>query len=141
MSTTSSSPDVSSKRWLMLFASAAVVTIVVLAYSFLNALAPSQEVVEPQPKKVREPYTSSQPVWDHAQQNRSTEYPNNIPPTPPGERPATTIWVTPTNWMGMVHMQSEYLRKLAAESKDPNDINRLTPEQIDEMEKKGLLIQ
>ena len=125
----------------MMFASAAVVTIVVLAYSFLSVLAPPREVVEPQLKKVREPYTSSQPVWDHAQQNRLTGYPDNIPPTPPGERPAAAVWVTPTNWTEMVHMQSEYLRKLAAESRDSNDVNRLTPEQIDEMEQKSLLIQ
>ena len=143
MSAFLSSLDASSKRLLAAFVLAAVVTIGVLMHSFLSAITPPKEIVNPQPFPVTavETRASSQPAWDSAQQNRSTEYPQNIPPTPPSERRATATWVTPTNWQEMVHMQAEYLRKQSAESQDPGGIGKLTPEQIDEMEKNGLLAE
>ena len=143
VSATLSSFDASSKRWLMVFAMAAVVTIVVLARSFFSTLAPPQEAVNKlqQSPPVRTVHASSQPVWDTGQQNRSTGYPDNISLTPLGERHTTTAWVTPTNWEGIVHTQAEYLRKKTAESKDPSDVKRMTLERIDKMEKEGLLVQ
>jgi hypothetical protein len=143
VSATSSSLDASSKWWLMVFAVAAVVTIVVLARSFFSALAPPQEVVNKlqQSPPVRTVHAISQPVWDAGQQSRSTGYSDNIPPSPPSERKAGAAWVTPTNWAGIVHTQAEYLRKQAEESKDPSDVKRMALERIDEMEKRGVLVQ
>ena len=143
MSAFLSSLDASSKRWLIVFALAAVVTIGVLAHSFLSALAPPKEVVKPQPFPVTvgRTYTSSQPAWDSAQQNRSTGYPNNIPPAPSSGHNPPAALATPTNWVKVVHMQAEDLRKKVVESKDPDDVKQRTLERIDEMEKNGLLIQ
>ena len=125
----------------MAFALAAVVTIGVLAHSFLSAFAPPKEVVKSHPHVTVKAHTSSQQTWNAAQQTRSTGYPNKIAPTPPVERRATTALATPTNWVKTVHMQAEDLRKKAAESGDSDDAKRRTLEQIDEMEKNGLLIQ
>ena len=126
----------------MVFAVAAVVTIGVLAHSFLSDLAPpKEEVVKLQPTVTAQTHTSSRQTWDAAQQNRSTGYPNKIAPTPAVERRATNALATPTNWVKTVHMQAEDLRKKAAESGDSDDAKRRTLEQIDEMEKNGLLIQ
>jgi hypothetical protein len=139
-----SSLDASSKRWLTAFAVAAVVTIGVLAHSFLSALAPPKEVADkPQQSplvRVGKTYTSSQPTWNSAQQNRSTEYPNNIPPTPPSERYATTP-VTPTNWGDVVHVQAEYLRELVRRNGNRDGSNAVTEADIAEWEKNGMLIQ
>jgi|GEM_PF-2350985 len=141
-----SSLDASSKRWLTVFVLAVVVTIGVLAHSFFSALAPPKEIAaqpiqSPPVRAVGTRTSSQQPAWDNVQRTALTRRPNNTPPTSPAERHATNAWVTPTNWDGMVHMQSEYLRKMSAASEDPGGVNRLTPDQIDEMEKNGLLIQ
>ena len=121
---------------------AAVVTIGVLAHSFLSAMAPPKEVVKSQPPvtavKTR---ASTQPTWNSVQQNRSTGYSSYIPPTPSiGSKPTVSL-ATPTNWVKIVHMQTDDLRKKLAESNDPEDVKQRTLERIDEMEKKGLLIQ
>ena len=143
MSATSSSLDASSKRWLIAFALAAVVTIVVLAHSFFSALVPPKKVVsKPQqssPAMAVDTSASGQSAWESAWQNRSTGYTPNIPPTPPSECHTTNTWVAPPNWEGMVHMQAEYLRKKNAESKAPSDVKQMTLERIDEMEKNGLM--
>ena len=40
-----------------------------------------------------------------------------------------------------VHLQAEYLRKLIADGKVPKGLGNLTKERVDEMEKKGILIE
>ena len=127
---------------LAAFALATVVTIGVLAHSFLSAFAPPKEIVKSQPPlTVVKTRASTQVMWDSAQQNRSTRYPNYIPPTSPGERRAPTAGVALADWGGMVHMQSEDLRKKVAASDEPAAAKQRTLERIDEMVQKGLLIQ
>ena len=142
VSTTSTSLDASSKRLVVAFAVAVVVTIGVIAHSFLSVLAPPKEAVESQPpvtaSKTR---VSSQPTWSSPPQNGSTVDPNNMFPTPSSNRNQTAAAVPPTNWGGMVRMQAEDLRKKVANSGEPEDAKRRSLKQIDEMEQKGLIIQ
>jgi hypothetical protein len=137
--------DASSKRWLVLFALATISTVGVLVHSFFSAVAPPNGFVgRPQRSpsvRAVETRASSLPARNSEQQNRSTGYPNKVVTTAPNERPAPPVWVKPSNWAEMVHTEAEYLRKRSAESQDPGGIDRLTPERIDEMEKKGVIIE
>jgi hypothetical protein len=135
-----SSLDASSKRWLAAFALLVVVTNGLLAYSFFSGLTPPKEVVQ-SPVTTVKTRASSQPTWNSAEQNRSTGYPNYIPPTPSiGNKPTVPL-ATSNNWVKVVHMQADDLRKKVAESGDSTEAKQRTLDQIDEMEQKGLLIQ
>ena len=115
-------------------------------HSFLNVLSPPEKtVVAQQPvAEVREPvHVRSEPVWNSPPQLGATEE-TPAPPvrvSPFAAQDAARVSNDPIAARNRVHLQAEYLRKLIADGKVPKALGNLTKEQVDEMEKKGILIE
>jgi hypothetical protein len=139
--------DDGSKRWLKVLAVAAAASVIFLTYSFVRALSPAQpSVVAPQkptPAPTEEAVTRTEPDWNGAaaaQVAEGTQAPVSRP-DPFAAQNAAAAKNDPVVFRKAVHQQAEYLRKLIAEGKLPGGYGNLTKEQVDEMEKKGLLIE
>lgn len=67
---------------------------------------------------------------------------NGSAPSLASSDPATKSYTPPIteDVRELVRAQAQYLRELSARNTDPDGINKLTPEEIDEMEKKGILV-
>ncbi len=136
--------DTGSKRWLTILAVAAAASIVVVAYSFVQTLAPPEpSVVAPQkptPAPTGEAVTSSEPDW-------------NAAPVGPGSQAAATrvdpfaaqyaaaAAHDPVVHQREVHRQADYLRNLISQGKLPEGFGNLTKAQVDQMEQRGVTIQ
>ena len=145
MSAISWSLDTPAKRWLALLAVAFVVSVGVLMHSFFAVLSPPEQTVVAQkpPTEVPEPvHVRTEPVWNHPQQLVATEE-TPAPPvrvSPFAAQDAARVSNDPIAAQNRVHLQAEYLRKLIAAGRLPKGLGNLTKEQVDEMEKKGILI-
>jgi hypothetical protein len=146
MSAVSSSIDATTKRWLVVLAAAILASIAILTHSFIRVLAPPpEESVTTQPPvadAAREVRTSRQEEWSRPQQFRAFE-----------EQPATANHFSSNNSdpaqrkkdkaarQEMAHIQAENLRSMAKQNNLPKAFGHLTVEQINEMEKKGIIIE
>jgi hypothetical protein len=139
------STDDGSKRWLLVLAVMAAASVIFLVYSFIKAQSPpEQSVVAPQkPAPAEEAVTRSEPDWNGAAAGQVAEG-SQAPasrPDPFAAQNAAAAKNDPVVFQKAVHQQAEYLRKLISEGKLPGGYGNLTKEQVDEMEKKGLLIE
>ena len=146
MSAISWSLDTAAKRWLALLALVFVVSVGVLVHSFLDALSPQEQkadVAQPRASVVLEPvHVRTEPAWNSPQPVETVKQ------SPVGERvspfdtqPATVRRkADPVVHQQMVHQQADYLRNLIAAGRLPKGLGNLTKEKVDEMEKKGDLI-
>ena len=146
MSTISWSLDTPAKRWLALLAVAFVVSVGVLVHSYFDTLFPPEQTVVAQqrPAEVPEPvHVRSEPVWNSPPPIGTTEE-TPAPPvrvSPFAAQDAARVSNDPIAAQNRVHLQAEYLRKLIADGKVPKGLGNLTKEKVDEMEKKGILIE
>jgi hypothetical protein len=147
MSAISSSVDAGSKRWLVVLGVAVLVSIVILAHSFLNALFPSKEetVAVSVPVRTEQAVTRSEPDWNSARVGAG-QVPQAIATKPDpfaakyaAEAKAATAH-DPVAHQQAVHQQAEYFRALISQGKLPECYGKLTKEQVDQMEKKGVMI-
>jgi hypothetical protein len=146
MSAIPSALDTASKRWLAVLAVVFLASVALLARSFLNASFSPEEktiTIEPRASGRTEPVsTRSEPAWDRLQ-----AVPEAEPNQPDGRASpfaalsAAKARDNPALIQERVHQQAEYLRKLIADGKLPESLGPLTKEQVDEMEKKGILIE
>ena len=126
MSPSTPSLDLSSKGWLAAFAVALLVSVTVIVHMLAKALAPAPEQPTPvlhatQPK----PMTVSAPV----------SWPEPAVPSTDGLSEAQRK----TNLQKEVHEQANYLRQLSKQY--PKTASLPKPEEIDQMEKEGRLVQ
>ncbi len=146
MSTTVSSVDATSKRWLVALAVAFLAAVAVLIYSFISAFsapeksdAKTQPAVTDKPGEVR---IVHQPEWSRPQAFHAVEEPPaTTSPLPSADSDATKPKQDEAAREQMVHQQAEYLRSLVKQNKLPKAYGHLTVEKVDEMEKKGIVIQ
>jgi hypothetical protein len=140
--------DTASKCWLGVLALAFLVSVAILAHSFLKALAPPEEnsatAHQAAPGGTGEVHAKSESGWSHIEPVRAVE---NRPVTT-GADPFSSIINRAANRQQdaaaakeAVHRQAEYLRTLVKQNRLPGGLGNLTLEQIDEMEKKGILIE
>lgn len=137
--------DATSKRWLTVLALAIVASVAILAHSFLKALSPLDEksvkTQQPATDEAKEVRTDSPEAWNHSQQFQTVQ-----------EQPATTSFPSRDSGtearkkseaarQAMVHHQAEYLRSMVKQNTLPGGYGHLTLEQIDEMEKNGIVIE
>jgi len=147
MSTIPWSLDTPAKRWLALLAVAFVVSVGVLVHSFFDTLFPQErkaEVAQPRASEVPEPvHVRTEPVWNSPPRMGAIEE-TPAPPvrvSPFAAQDAARVSNDPIAAQNRVHLQAEYLRKLIADGKVPKGLGNLTKEKVDEMEKKGILIE
>jgi hypothetical protein len=138
------SMDASSKRWLIVLGAAVLVSIIILTHSFINALFSSKEETVAVSVRSEEAVARTEPDWNstqagHVPQTMTTR------PDPFAAKYAAEAKAAAANdpvvHQQAVHQQAEHLRNLISQGKLPQGLGNLTKEQVDEMEKKGLLIE
>ncbi|MGD0016358.1 MAG: hypothetical protein ABSC38_02415 [Verrucomicrobiia bacterium] len=132
MSATKVPLDSSSKWSLAALAAAIVISVVIIVRSFIEPVSPLRKVddsVRPTPAQ-RPP--AVEPVLYPAQQAPTAPVFSQSAETPDAAQQKVIH-------MESVHKQAEYFRQLVA--KHSKTASLPTPEQIDEMEKNGLLAQ
>ena len=142
MSAISSSVDAGSKRWLVVLGVAVLVSIVILAHSFLNALFPSKEetVAVSVPVRTEQAVTRSEPDWNSARVGAG-QVPQAIATKPdPFAAKYAAEAKAATAHDPVAHQQAEYFRALISQGKLPECYGKLTKEQVDQMEKNGVMI-
>jgi len=148
MDTPSRPLDTASKCWLTVLAGAFLASVAILAHAFLRTMAPPEQNSATTQKdasgRTGEVHASSEPAWTYPQPGRAIE---NRPVTT-GADPFSSIINRVANRQQdaavakeMVHGQAEYLRTLVKQNRLPAGLGNLTLEQIDEMEKKGIVIE
>ncbi len=146
---TSSSMDIRSMRWLIVLGAATLVSIVLLARSFVSTLFPSKEVTVAvsAPARTEATVTRTEPDWHSAQavQTGPVSLTPASRPDPFAAKYAAEAKAAaahdPVAHEQAVHQQAEYLRNLISQGKPTPGLGNLTMEQVNEMEQKGLLIQ
>jgi len=137
------SMDTSSKRWLTILAVTAAASVIFVAYSFVKALSPPEPSVaapqKPTPAPTEEAVTRSEPDWNAAQvvpgsQAAATRV------DPFATQYAAAAKNDPVAAQQAVHREAEYFRTLISQGKLPECYGKLTKEQVDQMEKKGVMI-
>ena len=151
MSLSTWSLDTDSKRWLAVLAAACLVSVAMLAHSFMKALSPAEEnsaaVQKPATAATNEARTRSEPAWTSPQQIAATENHEEAIRVSPfdGKNKLLTkkdeVAAQQAAQQAEVHREADYLRKLIAAGKLPVGYGHLTKEQVDEMEKNGETIQ
>jgi type IV secretory pathway VirB10-like protein len=135
--------DASSKRWLTVLALAIVASVGILAYSFLKAVAPlekkSMETQQPATDHAQEVRTGDQEALNHPQPFQAAQEQPTVTSFPPSV--AEMRKTKEAARMAMVHRQAEDLRSMVKQNKLPAGYGHLTLEQIDEMEKNGIVIE
>lgn len=140
------SMDASSKRWLAALGAVVLVSISILTRSFFSALFPSNQepVAAPARTPAREAVTRTEPAWNTTTPSRSTENPQEatpkVSPFAAQDAAAAAAKAHELSAQEAVHRQAEYLRNLISQGKLPEGFGKLTKEQVDEMEKKGITI-
>lgn len=145
MSPASSSLDATSKRLLAALALAILISVVILTRSFFNALSPSEdksiETQQSTPNPAKKVTAVAQPEWTTSQPShpgdgqgadRGSPFKNSDFPTPKNDAAVRKE---------MVHNHAEDLRAMVKQNKLPKSFGHLTMEQIDEMEKNGIVIE
>ncbi len=135
--------DTSSKRWLTILAVTVAASVIFVAYSFVKALSPPEPAVvapqKPTPAPTEEAVTRSEPDWNAAQvvpgsQAAATHV------DPFAAQYAAAAKNDPVAAQQAVHREAEYFRTLISQGKLPECYGKLTKEQVDQMEKKGVMI-
>ena len=140
--------DADSKRWLVFLAITAVASAIFMTYAFVKTLsAPQQSVAatqNPTPASTQEEAATREPDWNAAQGERQGSLAATTRPDPFAAQEAAAAKAAarndPVAAQQAVHRQAEYFRTLISEGKLPECYGKLTKEQVDEMEKKGLMI-
>jgi hypothetical protein len=145
MSALPQSLDTAFKRWFAVLAVVFLASLGILTRSFINASLPPAEnaiTVEPRaPRTTEQVTTRNEPAWDNLQAVHEVE------PTHPDGRvspfaalDAAEARDDPAKMQERVHQQAEYLRNLIVKGQLPRGLGHLTKERVDEMEKKGIMI-
>jgi hypothetical protein len=152
MSLSTWSLETDSKRWLAVLAATCLVSMVMLAHSFMNALSPADEtgvtVQKPATAATDAARTRSEPTWGSPEQSpqqitvieNHEAAANRVSPFE-GKNKLLTKRDEMLAQQAEVHRQADYLRQLIAAGKLPAGYGKLTKGQVDEMEKNGETIQ
>jgi hypothetical protein len=138
--------DTSSKRWLTILAVTAAASVIFVAYSVVKALSPPEpSVVAPQkptPAPIEEAVTRSEPDWNSAAAGHVAEDSQAAATRadPFAAQYAAAAKNDPVAAQQAVHREAEYFRTLISQGKLPECYGKLTKEQVDQMEKKGVMI-
>jgi len=137
------SMDASSKRWLIVLGAAVLVSIIILTHSFINALFSSKEETVAVSVRSEEAVARTEPDWNstqagHVPQTMTTR-PDPFAAKYAAEAKAATAH-DPVAHQQAVHQQAEYFRALISQGKLPECYGKLTKEQVDQMEKNGVMI-
>ncbi|HTS19421.1 MAG TPA: hypothetical protein VMP11_17725 [Verrucomicrobiae bacterium] len=149
MSRIASLLDTDSKRWLAVLAAAVAVSIVFITYSFLKTLSPAEPTVvasqKPAPPPADTPVTRAEPDWNATPASTPLVESAATRPDPFAAQYAAEARDAaahdPVAHAKAVQHQAGYLRDLISQGKLPQGFGKLTKEQVDDMEKKGVLIE
>jgi hypothetical protein len=140
--------DADSKRWLAFLAVVAATSVIFMAYAFVKTLSPPEQSVTapqiPTPAPTGELSARSEPDWNAAQARQGAQAaPTREDPFAAQAAAAARAAAAndPVARQQDVHRQAEYLRNLISQGKLPECFGKLTKEQVDEMEQKGITIQ
>jgi hypothetical protein len=143
MSTMTRTPETTSKWWLIGLAAAVLVSLAVLAHSFLSTFSPTEEHIEkvqrPASEATRSVVTRTEPAWDGAQSAGGIAE-NQLAPakrTSPFEAEENTEQQA----RAALQTQAKYFQKVMVNGKLPASLGSLTKEQVDDLQKKGLIIE
>jgi hypothetical protein len=137
------STDDGSKRWLKVLVVTVAASVIFLLYSFVKTLSPPEpSVVAPQkptPASTAEAVTRSDPNWNAAPVVQGSQAAaTRVDPF--AAQYAAAAANDPVVRQKDVHRQAEYLRNLISQGKLPECYGKLTKEQVDQMEKNGVMI-
>ncbi len=137
--------DTTSKRWLTVLAVAVVISIIMLTRSFISAFS-RPEAMNPETQKTAAApavtaSTTAEPEWNLLSQSPGSTvqhiHPDSSSETSDFGRPKRDAAIRKEQ----VHKQAQDLRSMVKQNKLPKSFGHLTTEQIDEMEKKGIIIE
>ena len=133
----------SSKTWIVLLLVATIVSFVVLVIAVKQALAPVstsmrnaslQSAADVEADSASQQELTSSPVLHSPRAQSKTIFPAPVEPK------ALTPEEQKQQYQQQVHQQAQYLRAMAADPKNHGGPYDLTPQQIDDMEKKGVMV-
>jgi hypothetical protein len=140
--------DADSKRWLAFLAVTAATSVIFAAYAVVKTLSPPEQTVvalqKPTPAPTEEAATRSEPNWNAAQGGQgSLAATTRADPFAAQDAAAAKAAAKndPVALQQAVHREAEHFRTLISEGKLPDSYGKLTKEQVDEMESKGIMIQ
>jgi hypothetical protein len=141
------SMDADSKRWLTFLAVTAAVSVVLAAYALVKTLSsPQQSVVAPQkptPAQTEGTTANSGLDWSTSPAGHGSEAATTrVDPFAAQDAAAAKAAAKndPVAAQQAVHREAEYLRNLISQGKLPGSYGNLTKEQVDQMEKDGIMI-
>ncbi|HVM60740.1 MAG TPA: hypothetical protein VMV72_07720 [Verrucomicrobiae bacterium] len=140
------SVDTGSKRWLAILAIAVAAAIVVMAYSFIATSSPPEPAVvapsKPAPPPADQTVARTEPDWNSAPAARASQAARPDPfATQYASEARNAAAHDPVAHEQAVHRQADYLRDQIAKGKLSQGLGNLTKEKVDDMEKKGILIE
>ena len=145
MGAPASSLDATSKCWLAALALAILISTVILTRSFINAFSPSEdkstEAQQSAQDSTKEVTVTTQPEWTTLQQSQPGDRQRVDMGSPFKDSDSPKPKNNATVRKEMVHKQAEQLRAMVKQNKLPDVYGHLTIEQIDQMEKKGIMIE
>jgi hypothetical protein len=138
--------DTGSKRWLAILAVTAAASVIFVVYSFVQTLSPPEPAVvapqKPTPDPTEEAVTRNEPDWNSVAAGHVAEGSQaaTTRADPFAAQYAAAAKNDPVAAQQAVHREAEYFRTLIAQGKLPDCYGKLTKEQVDQMEKKGVMI-
>jgi hypothetical protein len=145
MSAIPRSMDDGAKRWLAFLAVMGVASVILTVYAFVKTLSPPEPSVVAPEKPTLAPIettvTRSEPDWNATQAGQRTQAATATTRADPfAAQDAAAARNDPVAAQQAVHREAEYLRNLISQGKLPGAYGNLTKEQVDQMEKNGLMI-
>jgi hypothetical protein len=145
MSATTRSLDATSKRWLVVLAAVSLASVAFLTHLFVKVLSPEEENVaatqQPASEAPEQTPVRTEPSWMNPRQVGRVEDSQAARQDSPFDKQIATPKSRDEAQKEIAHQQADYLRKLIANGKLPAGLGNLTKEDVDEMEKKGIIIQ
>lgn len=140
--------DTDSKRWLTVLGTVALISTLYLVYSFLGASSEESIAAPPKPEAppAEESVARAEPDWNAVSVDHTADYRATAAtkPDPFADKYAadarTAAANDPVVRQKAVHRQADYFRSLIAQGKLPKGLGNLTKEQVDQMEKDGVLV-
>jgi hypothetical protein len=148
-----SSIDKESKRWLLVLVATVAASVIFVVCSFLKILSPQPSLVAaPKPARppVQQPAPRTEPDWNALQAAGASQPAQASLTVAAQQDPFAARYAAdakaaaahdPVAHEKAVHHQADYLRDLISQGQLPKGFGNLTKEQVDEMEKKRVLIE
>jgi hypothetical protein len=138
--------DTTTKRWLAVLAAAVLLSGAVMAHSLIGAFFPASEeptvTVELPARVVTQPVVSrAEPVWNENSKPSTDASVDGQTVPPVRTSPFAAEENEKQQAQQALQTQAKYFQQVMVNGKLPASLGSLTKEQVDDLQKKGLIIE